>query len=74
MAVLSIALLLGAGAAHAETYPAHPITLLVPAAPGGGNDTVARVVADKLKAPKPPPVRQDRAATRTEAGIMPFRT
>ena len=46
--LLSIALILGATAAHAETYPAHPITLLVPAAAGGGNDTVARVVAEKM--------------------------
>src|SRR5207302_7668506 len=34
--------------AQAETYPTRPITLLVPAAAGGGNDTVARVVADKM--------------------------
>ena len=40
-------LLLGA-TAHAETYPTRPITLLVPAAAGGGNDTVARVVAEKM--------------------------
>ena len=35
-------------AAHAEPYPSRPITLLVPAAAGGGNDTMARVVADKM--------------------------
>jgi tripartite-type tricarboxylate transporter receptor subunit TctC len=46
--LVSIALSLGAGAAHAETYPSRPITLLVPAAAGGGNDTVSRVVADKM--------------------------
>jgi tripartite-type tricarboxylate transporter receptor subunit TctC len=45
--LLSIALL-GANAAQAQTYPARPITLLVPAAAGGGNDTVARVVAEKM--------------------------
>jgi tripartite-type tricarboxylate transporter receptor subunit TctC len=45
---LAIAFLLGTAAAHAETYPSHPITLLVPAAAGGGNDTVARVVAEKM--------------------------
>ena len=45
--LLSIALL-GANAAQAQTYPTRPITLLVPAAAGGGNDTVARVVAEKM--------------------------
>ena len=34
--------------AQAETYPSRPITLIVPAAPGGGNDTVARVIAEKM--------------------------
>ncbi len=37
-----------ASLAQAETYPSRPITLLVPAAAGGGNDTVARVVAEKM--------------------------
>ena len=40
--------MLGVGGAQAETYPSRPITLLVPAAPGGGNDTVARVIAEKM--------------------------
>jgi tripartite-type tricarboxylate transporter receptor subunit TctC len=47
LAPVFIVLLLCAPA-RAETYPARPITLLVPAAAGGGNDTVARVVADKM--------------------------
>src|SRR6188474_1522703 len=45
--LLSIALL-GANAAQAQTYPSRPITLLVPAAAGGGNDTVARTVAERM--------------------------
>ena len=49
MRILTFAFLLLLGAfAHAETYPSRPITLLVPAAAGGGNDTVARVVAEKM--------------------------
>ena len=44
----SIALMLGADAALAQTYPSRPITLIVPAAAGGGNDTVSRVVAEKM--------------------------
>jgi tripartite-type tricarboxylate transporter receptor subunit TctC len=46
-ALLFIALCLAAPA-QAETYPARAITLLVPAAAGGGNDTVARLVAEKI--------------------------
>src|SRR5262245_29825109 len=38
--------------AHAQNmpgnYPDHPITLIVPYAPGGGNDAVARAVADPM--------------------------
>ena len=45
--VVLIAVLFGA-TAHCETYPSRPITLLVPAAAGGGNDTVARTVAEKM--------------------------
>src|SRR5437868_14740902 len=37
-----------AAIAHAEDYPVRPIRLIVPFAPGGGNDTVARLVGDSL--------------------------
>jgi len=37
-----------AAAAHAQDYPAKPLRLIVPLAPGGGNDTTARLVGRKL--------------------------
>lgn len=46
-AVLVIGLL-GAWAAQAQTFPDHPLKLIVPQPPGGGFDTAARIVADRL--------------------------
>ena len=37
-----------AGLAMAQKYPVKPITVIVPQAAGGANDTIARVVAQKL--------------------------
>jgi tripartite-type tricarboxylate transporter receptor subunit TctC len=34
--------------ALADEYPARPVTLIVPYAAGGGNDVMARIVADKM--------------------------
>src|SRR6201991_1623541 len=41
-------LVLVAGAAPADEYPSRPITLVVPYAAGGGNDVMARIVAEKM--------------------------
>jgi tripartite-type tricarboxylate transporter receptor subunit TctC len=40
--------LLLAGAAHAQTYPTRPVTMIVTAAAGGVTDVVARAVGQKL--------------------------
>ena len=50
---LVVALLIAAAVAtptFAQDYPTRPITLIVPYAAGGGNDVMARIVADKMGA------------------------
>src|SRR5471032_355764 len=47
VAALAVAAISAAVAAD-RTYPTKPIRLIVPYAPGGGNDTLARVIGGKL--------------------------
>jgi tripartite-type tricarboxylate transporter receptor subunit TctC len=49
-AAVAAAVLSGVAPATAADYPAHPITLVVPYAAGGGNDVIARIVAEKMGA------------------------
>jgi len=46
--VVAAALLVVAAAAGAQNFPSRPVTLTVGFAPGGGTDTAARVIAQKL--------------------------
>src|SRR6187431_2792085 len=46
-AIVGFALQTAASAA-ARDYPERPITLIVPQAPGGGNDVIARILAETM--------------------------
>src|SRR5713226_9022894 len=46
--VVALGALLSAGAATAQVYPSHPVKIVVPFPAGGSNDTIARILAQKL--------------------------
>ena len=48
-AAVLAACLLATGAASAQNYPNHPITMLVPYPPGGATDTIARIIQDVMQ-------------------------
>jgi tripartite-type tricarboxylate transporter receptor subunit TctC len=49
IALASVALLISAApSVHAQTYPSRTITLVVPFPAGGGNDALARLVAERM--------------------------
>lgn len=45
---LCVVAIAGVTLAHAQTYPVKPIRMIVPTAPGGSVDTLARIVAMKM--------------------------
>lgn len=48
LAFLALSLFVVAAGVHAQAYPNKPIRIIVPFAAGGGNDTLARMIAEKL--------------------------
>src|SRR5205085_9138230 len=47
-AFLLLSVLIGVGSAHAQGYPAHSATIIVPFAAGGPADITGRIVAEQL--------------------------
>src|SRR5262245_52349846 len=48
MAIVTLASL---GGATAQTYPSRPITMVVPYSAGGPTDTIARIMAERMRVP-----------------------
>jgi tripartite-type tricarboxylate transporter receptor subunit TctC len=67
MSLCAVLAALAAPPAQAQSYPAHPVTILVPFGAGGGSDLLARLVAQRLEQRLGPFVIENRpgAATTT---------
>jgi tripartite-type tricarboxylate transporter receptor subunit TctC len=56
LAAAVFAALTGIASATAQTYPSRPITMIVPLAPGGSTDVIARIMAEGIRASLGQPV------------------
>jgi tripartite-type tricarboxylate transporter receptor subunit TctC len=56
LAAIALAILASLTAAHAQTFPSRPITLIVPFPPGGSTDAIARIMAERMRASLGQPV------------------
>jgi len=50
IAAAALAVIAGFASAQAQTFPSRQITLIVPFPPGGSTDTIARIMAEKMRA------------------------
>jgi len=67
--VVGLALAMLSGAAFAQSYPDHPVKVVVPYPAGGGTDTVARAISQRLAEKwKQPVVVENRAGAGTTIG------
>ena len=55
-AAVFAAILGGVGAGTAQTYPSRPVMMIVPLATGGSTDTIARIMAEGMRASLGQPV------------------
>jgi tripartite-type tricarboxylate transporter receptor subunit TctC len=55
-ATIFAAIIESIGTAGAQSYPSRPITMVVPFAAGGAADTLARTIADRMRAPLGQPI------------------
>jgi tripartite-type tricarboxylate transporter receptor subunit TctC len=46
---IALALMSGIAGVEAQTFPSRPVTLIVPFPPGGSTDTVARILAERMR-------------------------
>jgi tripartite-type tricarboxylate transporter receptor subunit TctC len=53
LAIISVA---GLTASSAQTYPSHPVKMIVPFAAGGPTDAIARIIAQRMRSPLGQPV------------------
>jgi tripartite-type tricarboxylate transporter receptor subunit TctC len=51
LGAVALATVAGIGMAAAQTYPSRPITIVVPYSAGGPTDTIARIMADRMRGP-----------------------
>jgi len=47
-ALIGAGAILAASTAQAQNFPTRPVRLIVPIAPGGANDIIARMIAERL--------------------------
>ncbi|MCC6533157.1 MAG: tripartite tricarboxylate transporter substrate binding protein [Burkholderiales bacterium] len=71
LALIAASSVLVAGTAHAQDFPSKPIRLIAPYASGGGNDLMARTVAEGMaKILKRPVIVENRAGAGGSVGIL----